>query len=31
MADRSIDHVIVGGGVAGFSCAKALREAGAEG
>jgi 3-phenylpropionate/trans-cinnamate dioxygenase ferredoxin reductase subunit len=31
VSDRTIDHVIVGGGVAGFACARALREAGADG
>jgi 3-phenylpropionate/trans-cinnamate dioxygenase ferredoxin reductase component len=31
MAERPVDYVIVGGGVAGFSCARALREEGAEG
>jgi 3-phenylpropionate/trans-cinnamate dioxygenase ferredoxin reductase component len=31
VSDRTIDHVIVGGGVAGFTCARALREAGADG
>jgi 3-phenylpropionate/trans-cinnamate dioxygenase ferredoxin reductase subunit len=31
MAERSIDHLILGGGVAGFACAQALREAGAGG
>ena len=31
MAQRVIDHLIVGGGDAGHSCAEALREAGADG
>jgi 3-phenylpropionate/trans-cinnamate dioxygenase ferredoxin reductase subunit len=31
MADRTIDFLIIGGGVAGHSCARALRDAGAEG
>jgi 3-phenylpropionate/trans-cinnamate dioxygenase ferredoxin reductase component len=31
MAERPVDYVIVGGGVAGFSCARALREEGADG
>ncbi|MBV8954423.1 MAG: FAD-dependent oxidoreductase [Solirubrobacterales bacterium] len=31
MADRDVDFLIIGGGHAGFSCARALREGGAEG
>ncbi len=31
MAERTIDHLIVGGGVAGYRCAHTLREAGADG
>jgi 3-phenylpropionate/trans-cinnamate dioxygenase ferredoxin reductase component len=31
MAERQVDYVIVGGGVAGFSCARTLREEGAGG
>jgi 3-phenylpropionate/trans-cinnamate dioxygenase ferredoxin reductase subunit len=31
MADRTIDYLIIGGGVAGYSCARTLREGGAEG
>src|SRR5918912_4208209 len=31
MADRTVDHLIVGGGVAAFACARALREGGADG
>ena len=31
MADRSVDFLIIGGGVAGGYCARALREEGAEG
>jgi 3-phenylpropionate/trans-cinnamate dioxygenase ferredoxin reductase subunit len=31
MAERAVDHLIVGGGAAGFACARALREEGASG
>jgi 3-phenylpropionate/trans-cinnamate dioxygenase ferredoxin reductase subunit len=31
MADHAVDHLIIGGGHAGFACAQALREGGAEG
>ena len=31
MADRKIDFLIIGGGHAGYSCARALREGGADG
>jgi 3-phenylpropionate/trans-cinnamate dioxygenase ferredoxin reductase subunit len=31
MAERTIDHLIVGGGVAAFACARELRERGADG
>jgi 3-phenylpropionate/trans-cinnamate dioxygenase ferredoxin reductase subunit len=31
MAERTIDHLIVGGGVAGYRCAHTLRQAGADG
>ena len=31
MAERTVDHLIVGGGVAAFACARELRERGAEG
>jgi 3-phenylpropionate/trans-cinnamate dioxygenase ferredoxin reductase subunit len=31
MAEREVDYLIVGGGPAGFACAKTLREEGAEG
>ena len=31
MAERAVDYLIIGGGVAGFSCAHQLRAAGAEG
>jgi 3-phenylpropionate/trans-cinnamate dioxygenase ferredoxin reductase subunit len=31
VADRSVDHLIIGGGLGGASCARRLREEGAEG
>jgi 3-phenylpropionate/trans-cinnamate dioxygenase ferredoxin reductase component len=31
MADRSVDHLLVGGGMAGGNCARWLRESGADG
>jgi 3-phenylpropionate/trans-cinnamate dioxygenase ferredoxin reductase component len=31
MADRSVDHLIIGGGIAGATCAQTLREEGATG
>jgi len=31
MVERAVDHLIVGGGAAGFACARTLREEGAEG
>src|SRR5690242_15632472 len=31
MADRHVDHLLIGGGVASASCAQALREGGATG
>jgi len=31
MSEQSVDFLIVGGGIAGFSCARALRAAGADG
>jgi 3-phenylpropionate/trans-cinnamate dioxygenase ferredoxin reductase component len=31
MADRRVDHLLIGGGIAAASCAQALREAGAAG
>src|SRR6476469_3452820 len=31
MADRHVDHLLIGGGIAAASCATALREAGAGG
>jgi 3-phenylpropionate/trans-cinnamate dioxygenase ferredoxin reductase component len=31
MADRSVDHLIIGGGIAGVTCARTLRESGARG
>jgi 3-phenylpropionate/trans-cinnamate dioxygenase ferredoxin reductase subunit len=31
MADRKVDHVLIGGGLAGGNCARWLRESGAEG
>jgi 3-phenylpropionate/trans-cinnamate dioxygenase ferredoxin reductase subunit len=31
MSERTVDHLIVGGGPAGHACARALREAGADG
>jgi 3-phenylpropionate/trans-cinnamate dioxygenase ferredoxin reductase subunit len=31
MANEHVDHLLIGGGIAAASCAKALREAGAEG
>jgi 3-phenylpropionate/trans-cinnamate dioxygenase ferredoxin reductase subunit len=31
MADRRVDHLLIGGGIAAASCAQALREAGATG
>nr|MBA2630270.1 NAD(P)/FAD-dependent oxidoreductase [Thermoleophilaceae bacterium] len=31
MPDRSVDHLLVGGGLAAASCARRLREEGADG
>src|SRR3954465_1010346 len=31
MADRHVDHLLIGGGIASASCARALRDGGADG
>jgi 3-phenylpropionate/trans-cinnamate dioxygenase ferredoxin reductase component len=31
MPDRSVDHLLIGGGLAAANCARRLREAGGEG